>query len=246
MENENLNENERLEEEKLGEVAAFALRGPRKGVYQQLLAGSLIKAMRTDDSLKKVYNICMAAYTFKEKDKLNMELVEICSRVCESLINTILERNQPITVAWNFPQTEKNWEKYILPWQRTTLSFYPLLTYYGRRNYPRRYAENDPFEGVGALNRRLNEHEETIKQANQEINELPIHKSFFESTSALSLTSFNVLKSEFSSWAIAKLAETQALIAEHVDPALFREMFEFTMRREQLEEGEGENGRHLV
>jgi hypothetical protein len=233
----------RSEEEKLGEVAAFALRGPRKGVYQQLLAGSLIKAMRTDDSLKKVFNICMAAYTFKEKDKLDMQLVDVCSKVCESFISTITERNQPIVVAWSFPQTEKNWEKYILPWQRTTLHFYPLETPYGKRYYPKRCVDRDPFESVGSINRRLRQHEETIRQVALKISNLPLHDSF-ETTAALTLTSFNILKSEFSCWAIMKLADTQALIAEHVDPALFREMFEFSMRREQI--GEGENGSNLV
>jgi hypothetical protein len=242
MENEETNEQE-SEEQQLGDAASLALRGPRRGSYQQILISNLIKATRTDDLLKKVFNICMAAIAFKQKDKLDMQLVDVCSRVCDSLINTIAEKNQPVVVAWNFPQTEKNWEKYILPWQRTTLSFYPLLTYHGKRNYPRRYTENNPFEGVEALNKRLNEHEETIRQANWEINRLPIHASFFESTSALSLTSFNVLKSEFACWAIVKLAETQALITKEIDPALFKEMFSLAVKRE---EGEGENEDFLV
>jgi hypothetical protein len=242
MENKKPKENEtRSEEEKLEEVAASALRGPRKGVYQQLLAGSLIKANRTDDSLKKVYNICMAAYTFKQKDKLDMQLVDVCSKVCESLIVTIAERKQPIMVAWSFPETKENWRKYILPWQRTTLHFYPLETRYGRHNYPRRYTENSPFESAQSINSRLRQHEEAIRQAALKISNLSLHDSFFETTAALTLTSFNVLKAEFSNWTIAKLADTQTLIAEHVEPALFKEMFELSIKREQRKKEESEN-----
>lgn len=66
-------------------------------------------------------------------------------------------------------------------------------------------------------------------------------RSFFETTTALSLNSFNALKAEFSCWALPKLAETQVVIRDAVDPNLFKEMFQFYGKKEHADKMEDAN-----
>lgn len=214
-----------------------ALRGPKMGIYQNLLAGLLIRASTVSDPLKKIQNLCEAAQLCKKKKGIDMDLIEVCSAVCESLQNTEANINPKRTfrVTWVFPETPENWSRYIEPWNKRYVGYYALRTSFGIDKDPLRHQEGFLYdyqtaEEIRAMKEKLNE--EVTKQ----IRKMPKNKSFWIKTEALTIRSFACLKGEFSRWALTKLLPIQVTIADQIDPRVYGEVAALMMGRK--EEGE--------
>lgn len=137
------NQEQNKEEKEYKEFISTALRKPRKGIRQQLMAQLLIKANITSEPLLKVQSICEVSYMAeKHKDQIDMNLVECASAVATSLINTeksnISPKSNPnlIRCSWAFKQNEENYKKYVEPWHVVELRYYPLYTRYVYDKYP--------------------------------------------------------------------------------------------------------------
>lgn len=244
-ENQKLN-GENQEEKEYKDFISTALRKPRKGIRQQLMAQLLIKANITSDALLKVQSICEVSYmSEKHKDKIDMNLVECASLVSTSLSNTLehhFKQTEPkhmIRVTWAFEETEENWKKYIEPWQKINLGYYALETAYRYHNHPWR-------ETVYGRDRAQEESwiiyvEELRKEVAAKIEKMPKHRAFFERTGALSLQSFYALRGEFENWATAKLRPIQALVAEEIDPEIYKDVVQLLMKQGRKEEEEAEH-----
>ena len=53
----------------LEKFASVSMRGPRKGIWEQLAAAKLVKANRTGDPLQRVLSICEAARFARDRVK---------------------------------------------------------------------------------------------------------------------------------------------------------------------------------
>ncbi len=223
----------------LEKFAQSSLRRHRKGIYEQLLAGLLAKSNRTSDPLVKISAICEAAYLSKKKDKLDLGLVEAAQTIASSFLNTEVYREEPVKVAWSFPQTEENWKRFIQPWQALCIRYFPFNTDYGRRHYPvRKTCYND----IDEYNELLDKKEKRLEDAERKIEALNPYDRFFEKTGALTRNSFYALKAEFSQWALPRLLEVQAAIAEEVDPQVYQLVLGSTFDKEPADKTKEEAG----
>lgn len=237
---------QKTEEKEYKDFISTALRKPRKGIRQQLMAQLLIKANITSDALLKVQSICEVSYmSEKHKDQIDFALVECASRVSISLSNTLehhLKQTDPkymVRVTWTFEETEANWKTYVEPWQKINLRYYALETDYKKHHHPWR---ETVYPRDGQQQEEWIEYtEELRKEIAQTIRKMPKHRAFFEQTGALGLQSFYALRGEFEHWAIAQLRPIQALVAEEVDPEVYKDVVQLLMKQGRKEEGEVEN-----
>ena len=235
------NQEQNKEEKEYKDFISIALRKPRKGIRQQLMAQLLIKANITSEPLQKIQAICEVSYmSEKHKDKIDMNLVEAMSLVSISLSNTLehhAKQTDPkymVCVTWTFEETEANWKKYVEPWQKIKLGYYSLDTSYRKHHHPWResvYPKSGPEQEEW-----IEYTEELRKQIARIIRKMPKHKAFFEQTGALGLHSFYALRGEFENWAIAQLRPIQALVAEEVDPEVYKDVVQLLMKQGRKEE----------
>ena len=244
-----MSEDETAEEQgsQLDRFASASLRGPKRGIYQQLLALLLIKANRSNDYLIKISCICEAALMSRKKEKLNMDMIDVIYAIAKSFSaseaqptsSSWLHPNSMIDLvemAWTFPKTEENYKKFISPWWSTPLRYYPYHTDFRIRNYPLKNRITFDYGAYSTYYNRQAEYLEKLKKVVRlEIAELPEWQNFFEKTSALSKKSFHVLQGEFSGWALKQLLETQAIISEEVDPEIYAETLALTIKAEREE-----------
>lgn len=215
----------------------MATRTQRKGIREQLLAQLLIKSNVLSDPLLKIESLTESAYLSKSQDKIDMAVVEACSVVCRSLLNTEKDYRAPsrhptmIRVSWAFEETKENWEKYIKPWQRLSLSYYPLFTSYTQRKYA-----GFPLSSEGMRYDDVERWEENRDEITDEVRKwlkkLRADSQFYEETNALYKVSFTSLKGEFAHWAMTKLRPIEAVIAEEVNPEIYKDILEL-MRKEE-------------
>lgn len=211
--------------------ASTATRTQRKGINEQLLAQLLIQSNTRSDPMQKIEALTEAAYATKSKDKIDMNIIEACSVVCRSFINTEKDYRAPsrhpnmIRVSWAFEETRENWEKYIKPWQRLNLSYYPLLTSYVGKNYSSFPVTTD---GVRPIDiEKWEEGRDFIqKEVSKWLKKLSADKQFYEETDALYKVSFTSLKGEFAQWAMKNLRAVQMTIAEEINPEIYRDVLE--------------------
>jgi hypothetical protein len=236
---------EQDEQSDFDRFAEQALRGPRKGVYEHVVAGLLIKANSCSDPLKKVRTLCEAAISVKDKDKLNMDTVEVAFTVSSIFLEVELEPEQVcVMIPWSFPLTLENWRKYIVPWHTIDLHYFPYHTNLRKSKYP----EVPIFDRFGCLERYYDAQElyETKTKVTNLIHEavsnLPEHEKFFEMTTALSRESFFALRTEFENWAISQLLTVQNAIAEQINPSIFAEVFKTMAGQTEEVENEGSMG----
>lgn len=219
-----------------------AMRGPRRGIYEKLLAGKLIQASTVGDPLKKIQNICEAAFLCKKKDKLDLNLVETASLVSASFMNTEITQKLDVMVivAWAFDKTEENWKRFIKPWNKVGLRYFPLETPYRRRKYPSklRYTGRSYFD-YEAENEQLDKRDTLRELVHGEIRKMPQNQQFFERTAALDRNSFFQLKGEFERWAVTKLLPIETVIAEQIDPRVYGEVAALMMGQKEGEQIEG-------
>jgi len=229
---------ENEEENQLDRFATSSMRGPKRGIYQQLLAQLLIKANRSDDPLIKISCICEAALMSRKKKNLDMKLVQGCYLVAQSFKSTeirtisrsFLHHKQMIDVvrmAWVFPETEENYNDFIASWHGVGLSYYPYHTPLRHKKYP----ISDRLGGTIFGNLEWQEYynktavfiEGLVDKVEKDLDELPEWQRFYEIASALGKRIFYVLQGEFTSWALLKLLKTQATLSDEIDPKIWSE-----------------------
>lgn len=217
--------------------ASIATRTQRKGIREQLLAQLLVKGSILSDPLLKIEVLTEAAYLSKSQEKIDMAIVETCSVVCRSFINTEKDFHPPsyfpdlVRVSWAFASSKENWEKYIVPWQYLALIYFPLFTRYAEKNYSKVPVSTEGMSYV-EVEEWLRVREEINEKAKEWLEKLPDHRQFYEMTYAYSRFSFTSLKGEFAHWAMAKLRPIEAVIAEEVNPEIYRDILEL-MRKER-------------
>lgn len=240
-ETEPLEKPEETSEKGLGDFVSVSMRGPKRGIYEQLLAQLLIKSNRTNYDLIKIISLCEAALMSRQKDKLDMNHVGVCYAVSRSFLNTKPDPNMKdvVRVAWSFPKIEENWEKYIDPWHRATVPYYPLETRHRKKNYPHKWRYSNytsPWEARVKANEYLDYKDGLTKKVYEEMGELPIYDQFFQTTGALSTEGYQILEGEFAGWALRQLSEIKAQIAQEISPQVWREALGvFGEKREEEE-----------
>jgi hypothetical protein len=196
------------------ELEAFtssSLRGQKRGIYQQLLASLLVKTVKTNDPLEKIQALCEAAFTCRIKDKLDMDLIDVCFEVCQSFRNSKMIRLHGYNVAyvgWSFVvDKEENYERYVKPWRKGTLTYRPILTEFARKCFSG-YYDISP---------------ENNKIVDEKLHTLPIHVQFYFMTTALDPSAFRKLQGEFTTWALKQLLQIQSILSDEIDPKVWSE-----------------------
>jgi len=191
-----LTEEKTEKESEFETFASQALRLHRKGAYENLLAQHLIMSVASDP-FTKVRLICEACYMVNpEKTGLDMDQTETLYAVCLSFLNTN-PKVDPLSLAWGFPLTPENYQRYIKPWRKTT--------------------------SLAFATRGLHESEEKKQRLNKVTSEVETFRLY---TCDLNLypTSFQVLKSEFLRWAIPLTMQLFEKLSRLVQPDLYKEM----------------------
>ncbi len=222
------------EEKSLVDFESKALRGPKSGAYQQLLSQTLIKAKLAKEPIQKIATICEAAMMSRNKDELDMGLIDSVYAVCTSFNKTELNNNQGhAEIAWTFPSSEENYKRLIEPWQKIGLSWCPLSTDFCHDHYPSK-PSFDMYTFQADQERNYDAWQEIQKKVVEEINKQPTHKQFYQHTSAVSRGSYFSLVGEFQIWALRKLLEVQTILMDEVDPKVYQDTLSiFTVREEK-------------
>jgi hypothetical protein len=235
------------EKSQLDKFVSGSLRGPKRGIYQQLLALLLVKANRSNDPFIKIQSICEAALMSKNKKKLDMDLIDQIYKVAQSFAASEVRELRyshvhrytvgVVKINWTFPQTEENCRKYIMPWHYTSVSFYAHKTNWRRRKYPLedRMTTVSPWDWNDYYNKWATYIEKLQDKIEEELDQLPDWQRFFEMASALTKNAFKTLKGEFNNWAIKQLLEIQTILSEEVDPEIYKETYSMSLREEREE-----------
>ena len=227
----------------LEKFTSSSLRGQKQGIYEHSMCSLIMKGIQTDKSLTKISTICEAALLSKNRDKLDLETVNVCNDVCRSFLNTYPTKNGSIEymrIAWVFLPTEENFKTHIEPWHICALEYYTLFTDYRNRKYPQkiRYEDTSPFAQTDRLNEQLDYNERLQKKIVADLKELPEFFRFFVAASALSFHGYNILVGEFTNWALAKLSDTRRKLTEEISPQVWKD---FTGQEKQEKEDRNEN-----
>ena len=115
------------EEVNLTKYVGGALRGPKFGIFEQLLCQNLVTATMTTDSLRKVQLITEAALMLDpEKQKsLGMDaekallIYSVCTALQHKISTKLRQYHRPmVSVKFGFNPTQDNFKKFIEPWHR--------------------------------------------------------------------------------------------------------------------------------
>jgi hypothetical protein len=227
------NQHERGDKNKMNDnlekFTSTSLRGQKKGIYEHSQGSLIMKGIQAEDKLTKIFTICEGALLSENKDKLDLEKVGVCSDVCVSLQNTIpsrIEKIEYVKVAWVFPVSDENYDRYVKPWHRVSLRYYPLLTTYRQIKYPqsRKLVHVSPFNELEHHNEVVEYQEELIRRIEDELAKCSKGFIFFTQTTALDSNSFTVLKGEFSSWALKELSEIRRELTKEISPKTWHDL----------------------
>lgn len=108
------------EEEEFATFVTKAVRGPKKGVFEQLLAQHLAASVTAAPS-RKIQLVCEACLLLdleqREELEISLDEVKTIYAVALSFRSAItFEKQHKVQVAWNFPQTKENYDQYVKPW----------------------------------------------------------------------------------------------------------------------------------
>lgn len=258
----NETENEQNEEkEDFSKFVSGALRGPRKGTYEQLLCQHLISSV-TANPLKKIKLTCEAAMMAEpEKAKgFNQEELETFFNVSNAFSSASQTKIDQIgtrmyAIPWPFSNTEENYDRYIKPWHISASYFINFIRKHRQTAW--KLQHHDPFGHCDAVLEvtRKSEVEDVIKDILATYERCPgchgrlernrIHKEettiiveepewsfFFEMSQCLSQSGFQTLLNSFVAWAMPKAMTLSRELSKNVDPSLYREMFALLGKKE--------------
>ncbi|MFH1327662.1 MAG: hypothetical protein ABIH76_02230 [Candidatus Bathyarchaeota archaeon] len=227
----------------LEKFTSSSMRGQKKGIYEHSQCKLIIKAIDSNDPLVKIYAICEAAQLSEKKDKLDLDTIKICNDVCVSLQNTFPTKTKSgeyYNIAWMFPPSEETYDKYIMPWHKTSLEFYPLKTNYRNRKYPlsRKRVNVSPYAQIDYHNEFVEFEDRLQKKIDEDLSKLTDAFCFFTTTSALSDRSYNILKGEYATWALAELSDIRRELTKEISPNVWKEFNKPT----ETEQGQEDHG----
>jgi hypothetical protein len=113
-----------------------ATRGPRFGIFEQVLCTHIYLAANTPEALKKIQHVTDAALMIDSEKvktlKIDIEKISVIKAVCTALSHAI-KTNIPnklkslVSIRFGFVPNEENYKKYIEPWSTDGLSYYPEM-----------------------------------------------------------------------------------------------------------------------
>lgn len=122
-------------EEKLPEYVTEAMRGPKFGIFEQLLCQNLVQAAITTDPLRKVQCVTDATLMLGADKQKNLDIdadkasviKSICTAFQHRIVTSLKQHLRPlVTIKFGFPETEENFDKYIKPWYNAeSVRFFP-------------------------------------------------------------------------------------------------------------------------
>jgi len=178
----------------------LALREPKGGAFERLLAQHLILAVSAD-SINSIIHICRAALALDGKVA---EQLEIDKEKVKDVLTVALnfeqaqkapDENGFYSIIWSFSKDgQKGFDRYIKPWLTTAVEF------------------NLPHEFLA-----YPERHEQFKTAN-------FHKKFYESCKNLTASGFRALLNAFVSWASPFVEELSRKVATQINPTTYAEI----------------------
>ena len=207
--------NEQTDRQEADDLESFAksvIRRPTKGSWESLLAQHLIQSVNAP-ALQKLRLICEAAFMAEDKAKgLDMELLDVTYQVTTGLQQT--KDKEWIWIPWPFDPSKNNYDRYIKPWRRQSTRYF--------RFNSTCHAESDDKE--------------------KRLHELKGNKAaeFFYWTDGIHLSgsTFQVLVSEFTRWALPRMMMVFSELSKLVDPELYQSILYAFSGRKQREETE--------
>jgi len=191
-------------EDPLAEFASRAIRRPAPGAYELLLSQHLVAAVGADP-ITKIRLICEAALMVPQVREEEKDTAEILYAVATSLdqtrINVTLDARADLQpdwrgmIAWSFPPTKENFEKYIAPWLGETMEG----LYYKYRG------------------RDISEEADKAERAGP-------HEYFFWLTDHAHNSALERLRSRFAIWATPRAMKIATKLIEKIEPDTYKEI----------------------
>jgi hypothetical protein len=255
---EELEERE-TEDQKDAEFILSATHQPRQGTFERFLVQSLAQPIIMTDDLKRIKALSLAAFMVekpnREKLAIDYERVKVLNLVSTALLNPSVRKYQQglevVSIPWGFPQTEENFNKFILPWFSCGLRYWPdFITEhvetckiwecgrcgqeFGRRKLP--YSEKPKIPNKcpkcdNAIILRYSKADCSHKYTIRTIVKDPLWSFFFEICQYLSPEGYDLLKSNFIGWASEPAQELLGELTKMVDPNLYDQILGLYSRR---------------
>jgi hypothetical protein len=213
-------QNQEEEQSDLQKFVATALRQPKGGIYEQLLSQFLAQAVIVTDPLKRVKVVCEAALMIPKPERKNLaidyEKIEVLNAVANALLSPTSRRSRwaeddIVSIAWGFPgDKEENVQKFIFPWYKGQISYYPTLLQKHIEFYTyssgRVICDNN---GLPKIKRIIYE---------------PAWSWFLEASQCLGRQGYELLRNAFIMWAIPQVQLYLAELTQVVNPNVYAEV----------------------
>jgi len=194
------------------EFISSVIRAPRQGAYEQFLCQLLAQSVICTDPLKRVKIVCEAAWTIKEPERKDLAIdydrVGVLNAVANALLNPSSQKcdlSEVVSVPWGFDPTEDNFKKYIDPWLRGTVNYFPVFL--SRKHVLLR--KPAIYGGWPEVVKIITE---------------PFWEWFFEASNCLLVHGFSTLRNSFIAWASPQAQLTLAELTNAVDPNTYRDV----------------------
>jgi hypothetical protein len=256
MTKENEEEQEKNREEPDREEAQFkqffstAIRAPKAGSFEHFLTQSLAQTILMTDVLKRAKNVTESALMIPETERENLAIdyqkVNVLNLVANALLNPSVEKFENIefvSIPWGFPQTEENYETFILPWYNCKPFYWPKLlrkhaetwrTWRCYRCQSEVAKTRRPIPDTFRLPRRCpkcgrplsyDSYEQYVTVSDvTEVTSDPSWSFFFEISTYLTPQGYDLLRNNFGAWATPQIQLFLAELTRMVDPSLYAEI----------------------
>jgi len=203
-------------EDDFNKFVSSAIRAPRAGAYEHLLSQFLASAVVVTDPLKRVKIVCEAALMIPESQRnldISYEKIEVLNIVANALLNKttmkLPDGSAYVSIPWGFKLVEENFQKFVKPWDKHNLTYYPVLL--------KKQAEIEwDYRGIP-----------TVKKIFYD----PYWRWFFEASGCLTVAGYNNLKNSFAAWAIPQVQLYLAELTRVVSPGLYGQILGLYTRR---------------
>ena len=219
------------EQEGVPEFVSQALRGPKQGAFENLLAQYCSLAVASN-SLKKINLICNAAMVIsdeqREQIKVDLEEVKALYNVCIGFQSALIyEQLDLVRIPWHF-HIKAKFEKWIDPWYNGGIWFQRYK--WEELKYPDRIKTDMP-NWMYKLQLKKNKGEISEEEANKKYRS----DYFYTITrTRLTLHGYKDLRNQFLKYAMPKVSMLQGKIARLITPALYNEILKlYTTKKEE-------------
>jgi hypothetical protein len=247
----NLDEQPDKEEAQFKQFFSTAIRAPKAGSFEHFLTQSLAQTILMTDVLKRTKTVTESALMIPETDRgnlaINYEKVNVLNLVANALLNPsarkLPEDMEVVSIPWGFPETEENYETFILPWYNCRPFFRPrLMTEHSEtwRTWRCYWCTSEvlkaklPIPDTLRLPRRCPKcRKEIIRWTGEQyvtvsdVTEVTEERSwsfFFEMSTYLTPQGYDLLRNNFGAWATPQIQLFLAELSRMVDPSLYAEI----------------------